>query len=178
MVLSQEEIDDRVRRSIELVGLDYDKVKNMSPFELSGGQKRRAAISVVLAMEPEILVLDEPTAGLNPKAHADILEMVENIHRERNNIVIFVSHNMNDIARLSDRVLVMDHGSLVMNGRPEEVFARERELKEMGLSLPESMEIVSRLRRAGMDIEGTCLTTEAAADAIAKSINGRGGGNM
>ena len=164
--LPRDEIDNRVHRSIELVGLDYDEVKNVSPFELSGGQKRRVAIAGVLAMEPDILVLDEPTAGLNPKAHADIMDMVEDIHGSENNIVIFVSHNMNDIARMSDRILVMTNGRLAMNGTPEEVFAREDELKDMGLALPDSMEIVSCLRKAGMQIEETCLTIEQAAAAI------------
>lgn len=164
--LSRDEIDKRVHRSIELVGLNYDEVKNISPFELSGGQKRRVAIAGVLAMEPDVLVLDEPTAGLNPKAHADIMDMVEGIHKSENNIVIFVSHNMNDIARMSDRILVMSNGRLAMNGTPEEVFAREDELKDMGLALPDSMEIVSRLRKAGMHIEKTCLTIEQAANAI------------
>lgn len=168
--LDQAEIDDRVRKSIEMVGLDYDEVKNISPFELSGGQKRRAAMAGVIAMRPDVLVLDEPTAGLNPKAHADILSMVEEIHRAENNIIIMVSHNMNDIARMSDRILVMERGRLAMNGTPAEVFGREAELKAMGLALPESMEIVSRLRRAGMDIKGECLTIEQAADAIAARL--------
>ena len=127
--LGQEEIDERVRRSIEMVGLDYNHVKDISPFELSGGQKRRVAIAGVLAMEPEVLVLDEPTAGLNPKAHFDILNMVQDIHVREHNITIFVSHNMNDIARMSDQVLVIHKGRLVMNGTPAEVFAREEELK-------------------------------------------------
>ena len=122
--LTAEEVDERVREAIELVGLDYDKVKNLSPFDLSGGQKRRAAIAGVIAMKPEVLILDEPTAGLNPKAHADILSMVEKIHESEKNIIFLVSHNMDDIARMSDKVLVMDHGKLMMDGTPEEVFSR------------------------------------------------------
>ena len=169
--LSKDEIDERVRKSINLVGLDYEEVKNVSPFELSGGQKRRAAMAGVLAMEPEVLVLDEPTAGLNPKAHRDILDMVQGIHGRENNIVIFVSHNMNDIARMCDQVMVMNHGCLAMKGTPEEVFSREKELKEMGLALPDSMEIVSELRDAGINIEGTCLTVQQAAEAIAETYN-------
>jgi len=168
--LSQEEIDLRVREAIELVGLDYDKVKNLSPFDLSGGQKRRAAIAGVIAMKPEVLILDEPTAGLNPKAHADILNMIQTIHRRENNIIFLVSHNMNDIARMSDRILVMNHGKLAMQGTPEAVFSRDRELKEMGLALPDSMEIVSRLRAGGMEIDGTCMTIRAAAEEIAKVL--------
>ena len=168
--LGEEEIDARVRASIGLVGLDYEHIKDKSPFELSGGQKRRVAIAGVLAMEPDILVLDEPTAGLNPKAHFDILDMIENIHRRENNITIFVSHNMNDIARMSDQVLVIDSGRLAMNGTPAEVFAREEELKSMGLALPDATEIVSRLRKKGMELPADCLTVDQAADAIAAAL--------
>lgn len=167
--LEPEEIDARVRRSVELVGLDYDEIKNASPFELSGGQKRRVAMAGVLAMEPRVLVLDEPTAGLNPRAHRDILDMVGEIHRREKNTIILVSHNMNDVARLSDRILVMSGGKLVMNGTPQEIFSREEEVKSMGLALPDSMEILSRLRKAGMRIEGTAMTIGEAADLIAES---------
>ena len=167
--LEPEEIDARVRRSIELVGLDYDEIKNASPFELSGGQKRRVAMAGVLAMEPRVLVLDEPTAGLNPRAHRDILDMVGEIHRREKNTIILVSHNMNDVARLSDRILVMSGGKLEMNGTPQEIFSREEEVKSMGLALPDSMEILSRLRKAGMRIEGTAMTIGEAADLISES---------
>ena len=167
--LEPEEIDERVRRSVELVGLDYDEIKNASPFELSGGQKRRVAMAGVLAMEPRVLVLDEPTAGLNPRAHRDILDMVGEIHRREKNTIILVSHNMNDVARLSDRILVMSGGKLEMNGTPQEIFSREEEVKSMGLALPDSMEILSRLRKAGMRIEGTAMTIGEAADLIAES---------
>ncbi len=168
--LSEAEIDECVKEAIEMVGLDYEKVKNVSPFELSGGQKRRAAIAGVIAMKPEVLILDEPTAGLNPKAHADILNMVETIHRRSKNIIFLVSHNMNDIARMSDKVLVMNHGRLVMDGTPAEVFSREEELKSMGLALPDSMEIMMRLKKAGMDINTDCLTMDEAAEEIAKVL--------
>ena len=168
--LSEAEIDECVKEAIEMVGLDYEKVKNVSPFELSGGQKRRAAIAGVIAMKPEVLILDEPTAGLNPKAHADILNMVETIHRKSKNIIFLVSHNMNDIARMSDKVLVMNNGRLVMDGTPAEVFSREEELKSMGLALPDSMEIMMRLKKAGMDINTDCLTMDEAAEEIAKVL--------
>ena len=167
--LEPEEIDARVRRSVELVGLDYDEIKNAPPFELSGGQKRRVAMAGVLAMEPRVLVLDEPTAGLNPRAHRDILDMVGEIHRREKNTIILVSHNMNDVARLSDRILVMSGGKLEMNGTPQEIFSREEEVKSMGLALPDSMEILSRLKKAGMRIEGTAMTIGEAADLIAES---------
>lgn len=168
--LPEDEIEIRVKEAIEMVGLDYDVIKNMSPFDLSGGQKRRVAIAGVIAMKPEVLILDEPTAGLNPKAHADILEMVETIRKRENNITFLVSHNMNDIARMSDKVLVMNDGKLAMDGTPQEVFSREAELKEMGLALPDAMEIVLALRKAGMDIDGSCMTIDEAADKIAKVL--------
>ena len=168
--LSEEEIDVRVQEAIELVGLDYHAVKNISPFDLSGGQKRRVAIAGVIAMKPEVLILDEPTAGLNPKAHTDILQMVQAIHDREGNIVFLVSHYMNDIARMSDQVLVMDHGKVALNGTPAEVFSQEGKLKAMGLALPDSMEIVSQLSAAGLPIEGSCLTLDEAADEIAKAM--------
>ena len=119
--LSEAEIDERVREAIDLVGLDYDQIAERSPFELSGGQKRRVAIAGVIAMRPEVLILDEPTAGLDPKAHKDVLAMVEEVHRRTGNITILVSHNMADIARLSDKIIVVDSGRLVATGTPEEV---------------------------------------------------------
>ncbi len=169
--LEQEEIDRRVRDAIAQVGLDYHAVKNVSPFDLSGGQKRRVAIAGVIAMHPEVLILDEPTAGLNPKAHRDILDMVSRIHEENGTIIIMVSHNMNDIARLCDQVLVMDHGRLVMDGAPEEVFARGEELRQIGLDLPESMEIAEKIRTGtGLPLQGSCLTLEETADAICRAL--------
>lgn len=168
--LAEEEVDERVREALELVGLDYEELRDVSPFDLSGGQKRRVAIAGVIAMKPEVLILDEPTAGLNPKAHRDVLEMVTEIHRHENNIIVLVSHNMNDIAALCDRVAVMDHGQLLMEGTPEEVFSREEELKSVGLAIPDSMEIVSQLRKRGMEINHPCLTIEDAAEAIAEIL--------
>ena len=168
--LSQEETEQRVKEAIQMVGLDYDAVKNVSPFELSGGQKRRVAIAGVIAMKPEILILDEPTAGLNPKAHDDILANVRAIHEQEKNIIFLISHNMNDIAAMADKVIVMDRGQVAMDGTPAQVFSRGEELKAMGLALPDSMELVARLRRAGMDIDTSCLTMEQAADEIAKVL--------
>lgn len=166
--LTQEETDIRVKDAIEMVGLDYDRVKNLSPFDLSGGQKRRVAIAGVIAMKPEVLILDEPTAGLNPKAHDDILNMVEKIHENEKNIIFLVSHNMDDIARMSDKVLVMNRGKLVMDGTPAEVFSRDAELKQMGLALPSSMEIISELREKGFDVQGEFFDMDEAADKIAE----------
>jgi len=138
----EDEIPGIVRESIELLGLDYNAVAEKSPFELSGGQKRRVAIAGVLAMKPKVLILDEPTAGLDPASKRDMLEVIKRLRQERNLIVVFVSHNMKDIAELSDRIIVMNGGKLVMNGSPKEVFARASELKSMGLSVPPVTEIL------------------------------------
>ena len=164
--LEQEEIDRRVKDALEFVGLDYEQVKNASPFELSGGQKRRVAIAGVIAMKPEVLILDEPTAGLNPKAHRDILDMVRAIHEEENNIIILVSHDMDDIAAMSDRVLVMNKGTVVMNGTPGQVFARRDELTAIGLEVPAASKLLGRLRDEGIEIDTDCLTISQAADRI------------
>ena len=171
--LSPEETDARVREALQLVGLDYEELKNVSPFELSGGQKRRVAIAGVIAMKPEILILDEPTAGLNPKAHRDILDMVRGIHESTGNITLMVSHHLNDIARMCDQVLVMDHGRLLMDGSPEEVFCRGEELKEVGLALPDSMEIARQIIEGGLALEGTFLTMVETADAIAAALQAK-----
>ena len=165
--LSREEIDERVREAIELVGLDYEEIKDRSPFELSGGQKRRVAIAGVVAMRPEVLILDEPTAGLDPKAHKDVLAMVEEVHRRTGNITILVSHNMADIARLCDKVLVIDSGRLVTAGTPYEVFSKKEELRAVGLELPPVTAFTETLRERGVDLEATILDTDTAAEQIA-----------
>ena len=164
--LSREEIDERVREAIELVGLDYEEIKDRSPFELSGGQKRRVAIAGVVAMRPEVLILDEPTAGLDPKAHKDVLAMVEEVHRRTGNITILVSHNMADIARLCDKVVVIDSGRLVTAGTPYEVFSKKEELRAVGLELPPVTAFTETLRERGVDLEATILDTDTAAGQI------------
>ena len=148
------------------VGLDYEEYRDASPFELSGGQKRRVAIAGVIAMDPEILILDEPTAGLDPGAHGEILDMISRIHEEKKNITILVSHNMNDIARLCDRVLVIDRGRLAMNGTVREVFSRADELEAMGLSLPDGALIARSLKADGIAIKGDPLSVEEVAQAM------------
>lgn len=171
--LAEEEIQERVREAIELVGLDYETFKERSPFELSGGQKRRVAIAGVIAMRPEALILDEPTAGLDPKAHKDVLKMVEEVHRRTGNITILVSHNMADIARLCDRVLVIDSGRVVTVGRPKEVFSHRRELAEVGLDLPPVTQLTEALRQRGFQIDETILSVEEAAEQIAACLKTR-----
>ena len=172
--LSQEEIDERVKEAIELVGLDYEAIKDRSPFELSGGQKRRVAIAGVVAMRPEVLILDEPTAGLDPKAHKDVLKMIETVHEKTGNIIILVSHNMADIARMSDKVLVIDSGNMVMMGTPKEVFSKREVLSNVGLDLPPITQLTENLRQRGIGIEDTILSVDEAAEQIAKYLKDKG----
>lgn len=171
--MTGEELDRVVEESIRLTGLDYEEVKERSPFELSGGQKRRVAIAGVLAMKPEILILDEPTAGLDPSAHRDVLELIRRIHRQERMTILLVSHNMGDIAELADRVLVMNRGRLVMNGAPAEVFARGKQLREMGLGQPQAMEFMERLKERMPGIDAAPLSIEDAAKEICRYLKGR-----
>ena len=170
---SKEEAEERAKKALRMVGMgeEYDKC---SPFELSGGQKRRVAIAGVLAMDPEVLILDEPTAGLDPKAHKDVLAMIEEVHRRTGNITILVSHNMADIAGLSDKVLVIDSGRMVTIGTPKEVFSHRRELSGVGLDLPPITQLTESLRDRGMEIGETILSIDEAADRIAEYLNDKG----
>ncbi len=170
--LSQEETDQRVAEAIGLVGLDYEEIANRSPFELSGGQKRRVAIAGVIAMKPEILILDEPTAGLDPKAHADILRMVERIHEVQQNSIILVSHNMGDIARLAGKVLVMDRGRLALTGTPGEVFRQADLLESLGLGLPPATYLMRELQSKGVPVSGDILTMEEAEEELYRILSG------
>jgi len=164
--LAQEEAEKRAEEAIRLVGLDYEEIADRSPFELSGGQKRRVAIAGVLAMQPELLILDEPTAGLDPKAHADVLDMIVRIHETSKNSIILVSHNMGDIARLSDKVLVMDRGRLILTGTPSEVFRQAELLESLGLALPPPAQMMRDLRAAGVPVSADILTIEEAEEEL------------
>ena len=170
--LADEELEDRVREAIELVGLDYEQIKDKSPFDLSGGQKRRVAIAGVIAMKPKVLILDEPTAGLDPKAHRDVFDMIIRVHEHENNITIMVSHNMEDIASMCDKVIVMDRAHAVMEGTPEEVFARRAELKQMGLAAPPVTELIDMLNDRGFKLDGNILTRDRAVEEIYRAIRG------
>ena len=164
--LDAAETEKRVKHALELVGLDYDSIKDVSPFELSGGMKRRAAIAGVIAMEPEILILDEPTAGLDPAAHREILSMIRRIHDELGIILIFVSHNMADVAEMSDRVLVMSEGRIVLDGTSREVFSHEEMLSDMGLSVPPARELTGVIKKKAEGFESEALTIDGAAEDI------------
>lgn len=161
MGLTKEEIDERVRWAIAQVGLDYEAVAASSPFELSGGQMRRVAIAGVLAMRPKVLILDEPTAGLDPRGRRAILDMIRRLHAENRMTVIMVSHNMDDIATLATRLLVMSKGELSMTGAPRDIFRHRDELRAIGLGVPQGAELCYRLREQGFAIpEGLYLLTE------------------
>lgn len=163
--LSQEEVEARAKEALTLVGLDESFYKQ-SPFELSGGQKRRAAIAGVLAMKPEVLILDEPTAGLDPQGREDVLGLVAKLHREQGMTVILVSHSMEDVARYVSRLVVMNHGEKVFDGTPKEVFRHYKELEAIGLAAPQITYVVHALKEQGIPIDEDITTVEEARDAI------------
>ena len=170
MGLDEEEIMARVSRAAELVGLDRAELKK-SPFELSGGQKRRAAIAGVIAMEPEVLIMDEPAAGLDPKGRGAVFELIRRLRERRPEmIIIFVSHSMEDVAATADRIVVMSGGKVTMNDETGKVFARGAELRKMGLDVPEIAKLCSRLSEAGFDLPEGIYTVEAAVNNLKKVL--------
>ena len=171
MGLKPEEIDRRVREAAKLVGLT-EKQLEVSPFDLSGGQKRRVAIAGVIAMEPEVLILDEPTAGLDPASRADILENIETYRRTKNATIMMVSHSMNDVARLTERLLVLCGSKIAMDGTPEEVFTRADELLQMGLDIPDITRVFLRLKQMGLPVEPV-YTMEQAVETVKKLKEGK-----
>ena len=176
MGFSDEKIDKRVRESAALVGLK-EKHLTRSPFDLSGGQKRRVAIAGVLAMNPKVLILDEPTAGLDPKGRDEILATIKKLHEENKEmIIIFVSHSMEDVAKTAERVIVMNGGHVEMQGTVAEVFAQAEHLQKIGLNVPQVTLLTDKLRLAGYDLPEHIYTVKYAADAIKKLIGG--GGNV
>lgn len=164
--LNNLEIEKRSFDALKQVGIS-DDLLDVAPFALSGGQKRRVAIAGVLAMQPEVLILDEPTAGLDPAGRTEILELLQKLQRERNIAVILVSHSMDDVARYAERILVMNQGELVLDGAPEKVFRYRKELREIGLDVPQSANILYELRDRGMDLDVNGITPEQAAQNIA-----------
>lgn len=171
--LDQKEIDSRVKEAMEEVGLNYETYKDASPFDISGGQKRRVAIAGVLAMKPEILILDEPTAGLDPRGRSEILSYIKNLHTEQGITIILVSHSMDDIASLANRVLVMDKGNLVLDASPEEVFKKGDFLKEKGLGLPSVSELFIRLSKKYDDFSFSAIREDEAYEILKKYLEGK-----
>ena len=172
--LDEVEIDRRVRTAMRRVALDYDKLSQRSVFELSGGQMRRVAIAGVLAMEPQTLVLDEPCAGLDPKGREEILGLISDLHRESGATIVMVSHSMDDVAALAERVIVMNHGKVAMDGAPREVFSRGEELRAIGLDVPQAVELAQKLREKGFDVPEGIYKIEEVRAAV-EAIVGKGG---
>lgn len=165
--LTQEEVQKRAKEALDLVGLDESFYKQ-SPFELSGGQKRRVAIAGVLAMKPEVLILDEPTAGLDPKGRDDILGLIAELHEKQGMTIILVSHSMEDVAKYVSRLVVMNHGEKVFDGTPKEVFRHYKELENIGLAAPQITYVVHALRERGIPVSEDVTTVEEARDEILK----------
>lgn len=173
--LEKEEVDKRVRESMEAVGLNYEKFKDKSPFELSGGQMRRVAIAGVIAMNPEVLILDEPTAGLDPSGRDEIFALIKRLHKENNMTIILSSHSMDDMAKLAKTIIVMNKGKIEFMGSPKEVFKSNTDrLKEIGLDIPQVLELAIKLREKGFDIKEDILTIEEAREEILRVMKGRG----
>ncbi|WP_131043697.1 ATP-binding cassette domain-containing protein, partial [Clostridioides difficile] len=173
--LEESEIHNRVKASMEAVGLEYEEFKDKSPFELSGGQKRRVAIAGVIAMNPEVLILDEPTAGLDPGGRDEIFNLIKDLHEKKNMTIILSSHSMDDMAKLAKTLIVMNHGSVEFMGTPREVFkSNASKLKDIGLDIPQVLELALKLREKGFDISEDILTLEEAKQEILKVVRGRG----
>ena len=168
--LSQEDCEVRAKEALELVGFPK-KYYRQSPFELSDGQKRRVAIAGVLAMRPKVLVLDEPTAGLDPKGRDEILDQVERLHKETGMTVILVSHSMEDVARYVERIIVMNRGEKMLDGTPREVFRHCKELEKVGLAAPQVTYVMHDLKEKGFDLSPDATTIEEAADEIMRSLS-------
>ena len=168
--LSQKECEARAKEALDLLGFP-DKYYKKSPFELSGGQKRRVAIAGVLSMRPKVLVLDEPTAGLDPKGRDEILDQVERLHKETGMTVILVSHSMEDVARYVERIIVMNRGEKMLDGTPREVFRHYKELEKVGLAAPQVTYVMHDLKERGFDLSPDATTIEEAADEIMRSLS-------
>ncbi|MGI5949386.1 energy-coupling factor transporter ATPase [Peptoniphilus sp.] len=171
--LKEDEVKERVQNAMESVGLDFYKFRDKSPFELSGGLKRRVAIAGVLAMNPKVLILDEPTAGLDPRGRDEILSEVSNIHKKQNMTIILVSHSMEDMAKIAKRLIVMDKGTVFMDSSPREVFKREEELKSVGLGIPQITSFMRVLKKKGFDVNDDCITVDEAKESIEKYLRSR-----
>lgn len=170
--LSEAEVEERVKEAMEFVKLPFDELKDRSPFELSGGQRRRVAIAGVFAMKPEVLILDEPTAGLDPRTRDELLEEIKNLHSKYKNTVILVSHSMEDIAKLVDRIIVMHRGKIALLGSPREVFQEVETLESIGLAAPQISYLVRELKEKGIQLREDIFTVEEAKEEILKWIRG------
>ena len=160
--LNEDEILKRVKKSMEMVGLNYEEYKDISPFELSGGQKRRVAIAGVIAMEPKVLILDEPTAGLDPAGRDDILEQIKLLHEKYNMTIILVSHSMEDVGKLAEKIIVMNDGHIELEGKQHEVFKEIDTLEKIGLAVPQVTYLMRELKKKGFNVSEDIFTVEKA----------------
>ena len=160
--LNEDEILKRVKKSMEMVGLNYEEYKDISPFELSGGQKRRVAIAGVIAMEPKVLILDEPTAGLDPAGRDDILDQIKLLHEKYNMTIILVSHSMEDVGKLAEKIIVMNDGHIELQGKPKEVFKEIDTLEKIGLAVPQVTYLMRELKKKGFNVSEDIFTVEKA----------------
>ncbi|MFD3155648.1 energy-coupling factor transporter ATPase [Haloimpatiens sp. FM7330] len=172
--LSKEEVSKRIVKAMNMVGLDYEKYKDKSPFELSGGQKRRVAIAGVVAMEPKVLILDEPTAGLDPKGRDDILNQIVTLHNQYNMTIILVSHSMEDVAKVAERIVVMHKGKCILNGMPKDIFKQIDTLEKVGLAVPQVTYLMSNLKQKGFNVSDEIFTVQQAKKEILRVLRGAG----
>ena len=172
--LNEFEVKNRVMDAMQTVGIDYETYKDRSPFELSGGQKRRVAIAGVLAMKPEVLILDEPTAGLDPRGRDEILGQIKRLHDKEKITVIIVSHSMEDMAKIAERLVVMNKGQIVLDGTPKEVFRHIDLLEEIGLAVPQISYLIRQLVKNGFDISPEIITVEEAKNALISHLTKSG----
>ena len=168
--LSEEEVSDRVKKSMEMVGLDYESYKDVSPFDLSGGQKRRVAIAGVIAMEPKVLILDEPTAGLDPKGRDDILDQIKTLHEKYKMTIVLVSHSMEDVGKLAERIVVMNKGKIALMGKPAEIFKEVETLENRGLAVPQVTYLMRALREKGFNVSDEVFTVEQGSKELLKVL--------
>jgi energy-coupling factor transport system ATP-binding protein len=173
--MSEAEVDEAVREAMRIVDLDYDALRARSPFELSGGQKRRVAIAGVLAMRPEVLVLDEPTAGMDPRGREEVLAEIRQLHDAHGYTIVLVSHSMEDVARFAERLIVMDGGAVVMEGSPREVFRNRDDLVRMGLGVPQVTGLMAELAARGLPYAEDVVTVEEALHTLLPALLGASG---
>ena len=169
--LSKEVVSERVKKSMEMVGLDYETYKDVSPFDLSGGQKRRVAIAGVIAMEPKVLILDEPTAGLDPKGRDDILEQIKILHEKYKMTIVLVSHSMEDVGKLAERIVVMNKGKVALTGKPAEIFKEVETLEEIGLAVPQVTYLMRALKEKGFNVSDEVFTVEEGSKELLRALS-------
>ena len=170
MGLSEEEVTARVKEAMEIVGLDYETKKDKSPFEISGGQKRRVAIAGILAMKPDILILDEPTAGLDPKGRDELFFQIKNLYEKNNITIVLISHSMEDVAKLVNRIIIMKNGKIHLDKNTKEAFSDVDDLKEVGLNVPQITELMDTLRKRGHHFSKNILTVDEAFEEIKREL--------